>query len=91
MRVFTFGDGGVQETGKFIDKGGNNFWGVEVFTTPQGERLFAGSDRDSGLYLFKYTGPGAYQPPAPAAPPAGAPPALKATGCGNQINGTEWP
>ena len=72
MRVFTFGDEGVEETGKFIDKGGNNFWGVEVFTTKKGERLFAGSDRDSGLYLFKYTGPEAYQPPAagPAAPGA---------------------
>ena len=85
MRVFTFGDSGVQQTGKFIDDGGNNFWGVEVFTTPQGERLFAGSDRDYGLYLFRYTGPGAYQPPS--APPAG-PPALKASGCGNQIQGT---
>ena len=85
MRVFTFGDSGVQQTGKFIDVGGNNFWGVEVFTTPKGERLFAGSDRDSGLYLFRYTGPGAYQPPAPGAP---APPALQASGCGNQIQGT---
>ena len=72
MRVFTFGDGGVEETGKFIDKGGNNFWGVEVFTTPQGERLFAGSDRDSGLYLFRYTGPGAPKPAPPAGPAAGA-------------------
>ena len=59
MRVFTFGDGGLTQTGKFIDEGGNNFWGVEQFTTPQGERLFAGSDRDFGLYLFRYTGPGA--------------------------------
>jgi Ca2+-binding RTX toxin-like protein len=36
---------------------------VEQFTTPQGERLIAGSDRDFGLYLFRYTGPGAAQPP----------------------------
>gem|GEM_PF-480186 len=63
MRVFTFGDNGMEQTGKFIDDGGNNFWGVEVFTTPQGERLFAGSDRDFGLYLFRYTGPGAAQKP----------------------------
>ena len=64
MRVFRFGDSGLEQTGKFIDQGGNNFWGVEVFTTPQGDRLFAGSDRDFGLYLFRYTGPGAAQKPA---------------------------
>ena len=62
MRVFTFGDGGLTETGKFIDKGGNNFWGVEQFTLG-GERYFAGSDRDFGLYIFRYTGPGAAQRP----------------------------
>ena len=91
MRVFTFGENGAQETGSFIDEGGNNFWGVEVFTTPQGQRLFAGSDRDSGLYLFRYTGPGAFQPSPPAAGAgagAGAP-ALKATGCENRIAGTK--
>ena len=63
MRVFTFGEGGLTQTGKFIDDGGSNFWGVEQFTTSQGERLFAGSDRDYGLYLFRYTGPGAAQRP----------------------------
>jgi hypothetical protein len=89
MRVFRFGDAGLEETGKFIAEGGSNFWGVEVFTTPDGERLFAGSDRDFGLYLFRYTGPGAVQKPAapgPGAPPG--PPALKETGCENQILGT---
>ena len=86
MRVFRFGDGGLEETGKFIDEGGNDFWGVEAFTTSQGERLFAGSDRDLGLYLFRYTGPGAVQPPAGPAPPG--PPALKETGCENVITGT---
>jgi hypothetical protein len=64
MRVFRFGDGGLEQTGKFIDEGGSNFWGVEEFTTPGGDRLFAGSDRDFGLYLFRYTGPGAAQKPA---------------------------
>lgn len=63
MRVFTFGDSGLNQTGKFIDDGGSNFWGVEQFTTSQGDRLFAGSDRDYGLYLFRYTGPGAAQKP----------------------------
>ena len=64
MRVVRFGDGGMEQVGAFIDEGGNDFWGVEQFTTPQGERLFAGSDRDYGLYLFRYTGPGAAQKPA---------------------------
>ena len=73
MRVFTFGPGGLTEQGKFIDEGGSNFWGVEQFTTPQGERLFAGSDRDYGLYILKYTGPGAPATPAPPAPPRGSP------------------
>ena len=62
MRVFTFGPQGLTETGKFIDRGGNNFWGVEQFTLGN-QRYFAGSDRDFGLYLFRYTGPGAAQPP----------------------------
>jgi Bacterial Ig domain/RTX calcium-binding nonapeptide repeat (4 copies) len=64
MRVFRFGDGGLDQVGKFIDEGGNDFWGVEQFTTPQGDRLFAGSDRDFGLYVFRYTGPGAAVKPA---------------------------
>jgi RTX calcium-binding nonapeptide repeat (4 copies) len=63
MRVFTFGPEGLTETGKFIDRGGNNFWGVEQFTLGN-ERYFAGSDRDFGLYIFRYTGPGAAQRPA---------------------------
>ena len=64
MRVLSFGDTGMEQVGAFIDEGGNNFWGVEQFTTPQGDRLIAGSDRDYGLYLFRYTGPGAAQKPA---------------------------
>jgi hypothetical protein len=64
FRVFRFGDAGLEQTGKFIDQGGNNFWGVEQFTTAQGDRLIAASDRDFGLYLFRYTGPGAAQKPA---------------------------
>ena len=77
MRVFTFGAGGVDQTGKFIDEGGSNFWGVEVVTTSEGERLFAGSDRDFGLYLLRYTGPNAVKKPQPAAPAA---PAAKTLG-----------
>lgn len=46
----------IQEVGHYIDTGGNNFWGVQVF---KGQGLdtseyVAASDRDSGLYIFKY-------------------------------------
>ena len=65
MRVLRFDRAsGLNQVGAFVGPQGNNFWGVEQFTTPQGERLIAGSDRDFGLYLFRYTGPGAAQPPA---------------------------
>ena len=63
MRTFRFGEGGLDETGVYIDEDGSNFWGVEQFTTGSGERLIAGSDRDFGIQLFRYTGPGAAQPP----------------------------
>ncbi len=45
----------LQEAGHFIDVGGNNFWGVEVFQSGRQE-LVAASDRDFGLYIFRYTG-----------------------------------
>jgi hypothetical protein len=65
IRVFRFGRQiGLEETGAWIADGGSNFWGVEQFTTPQGQRLIAGSDRDFGLVILRYTGPGAAQPPA---------------------------
>jgi hypothetical protein len=64
-RAITFGDQGIDETGAFIDQGGNNFWGVEQFNGPgDRERLAAFSDRDFGLYILRYTGPGAAVAPA---------------------------
>ncbi len=92
LRVVQFGDGGIEETGHYIDDAGNNFWGVEQFTTdePQPRRLIAASDRDFGLYIFRYTGPGApvlppkqspqQQQPAPTpptAPPVATPDGVK--------------
>jgi hypothetical protein len=45
-----------------ITKSGN-FWGIETFVADndlagslKGKRLFAGSDRDHGLWVFRYTG-----------------------------------
>jgi hypothetical protein len=56
LRVFQFGEQGLKEVGAFIDEGGNNFWGVE-FAHIDGVDYVAASDRDFGLYLFRYTGP----------------------------------
>jgi Ca2+-binding RTX toxin-like protein len=65
IRVFRFGrQNGLEEMGAWIADGGSNFWGIEQFTTPGGERLIAGSDRDFGLVILRYTGPGAPQPPS---------------------------
>jgi hypothetical protein len=76
MRVVRYSrTGGIEEMGKFIDDDGSNFWGVEQFTDAAGNRLIAGSDRDFGLQIFKYTGPGAVlAPPPPPPPPVVAPP-----------------
>jgi hypothetical protein len=57
MRVMSFGTNGLSEVGKYLEEGGSNFWGVEVFKTQDNRKLIAGSDRDVGLYLFRYTGP----------------------------------
>ena len=63
VRVFSFGESGIEEVGHYIDAEGNNFWGVETFVPSnaaagdlEGKRLFAGSDRDHGIFIFRYTG-----------------------------------
>jgi hypothetical protein len=45
----------IEQVGHFIDEGGNNFWGVQTFMH-NGEEYVAASDRDFGLYIFKYNG-----------------------------------
>jgi hypothetical protein len=63
LRVFSFGAAGIEEVGHYIDADGNNFWGVETFVAGddsagglEGKRLIAASDRDHGLFLFRYEG-----------------------------------
>jgi hypothetical protein len=62
VRVVRFGASGIEEVGHYIDNQGNNFWGIETFVggndagSLKGKRLFAGSDRDHGLWIFRYTG-----------------------------------
>jgi hypothetical protein len=43
----------IVEKGHYIDPAGNNFWGVEVFQQ-DGTEYVAASDRDHGLWIFKY-------------------------------------
>ena len=40
------------ETGGYLDENGTNFWGVETFVR-DGETIILGSDRDSGLWVFR--------------------------------------
>lgn len=72
LRVAKFGPGGITEVGHYIAEGGNDFWGVyplcnggcaDASTSGQkhgkgkGLRpLLLMSDRDSGLWIFRYTG-----------------------------------
>ena len=56
FRVLSYNSSGLTEVGRYIDAGGNNFWGVEVHRL-NGQKYVLASDRDSGLYIFQYTGP----------------------------------
>jgi hypothetical protein len=64
---------GLEEVGAWIADSGSNFWGVEQMTADNGERLIVGSDRDHGLVILRYTGPGAVRP-NPASPGGTTPP-----------------
>lgn len=71
LRVASFGPGGIQEIGHYIAEGGNDFWGVFPLCTGQCQLndrdqgrgndnakrpLLLMSDRDSGLWILRYTG-----------------------------------
>jgi hypothetical protein len=43
------------EVGGYLDPEGNDFWGVEAFVR-DGTTYVLGSDRDSGLWIFRVTG-----------------------------------
>jgi hypothetical protein len=55
FRVLKIVNDELVEAGKFIDQGGNEFWGVQVFQSG-GQEYVAASDMDFGLYIFRYTG-----------------------------------
>jgi hypothetical protein len=75
LRVVRFSRAnGIEPMGRWIDDKGSDLWGVEQFTDAAGNRLIAVSDRDFGLQILKYTGPGAVLAPAPPATAPAAPP-----------------
>jgi hypothetical protein len=43
------------EVGGYLDAEGNDFWGVEAFVNDDGDTIVLGSDRDSGLWIFRDT------------------------------------
>lgn len=55
FRVAAIEGGDLVEKGHYIAEGGNNFWGVEVWSHG-GKEYVLGSDRDYGLWIFEYTG-----------------------------------
>jgi len=55
LRVARIQGGELVETGRYIAEGGSNLWGVEVFDHA-GQEYVATSDRDSGLWIPRYTG-----------------------------------
>jgi hypothetical protein len=57
FRVASFGTTGTQEVGHYVDPAGNNLWGVALAEDPRGDRIVLASDRDFGLFIFRYTGP----------------------------------
>lgn len=61
LRVIRYGEDGVRDVGHYIHENGNNFWGVEAHRlrgsgAGSGRTLILTSDRDSGLWIFRYTG-----------------------------------
>jgi hypothetical protein len=58
FRVVDFTDpANPREVGLYIDAAGNNFWGVALAEDGDGNRIVLASDRDFGLFIFRYTGP----------------------------------
>jgi LVIVD repeat len=58
IRVIKYSRNGIREVGHYVDEDGNDFWGVQVVKMARhgNPTLILGSDRDSGLWIFKYQG-----------------------------------
>ena len=60
LRVLKYRDAdgtpNLTEVGAYIAEGGSNLWGIEVHKHPNGQKYVLASDRDSGIWIFQYTG-----------------------------------
>lgn len=62
FRIVKFGKKSIKEVGHYIDADGNDFWGIEPLQEKVNKKGQGGapllllSDRDSGLWIFRYTG-----------------------------------
>jgi hypothetical protein len=54
LRVVDLDNEQITEVGAYIAEGGNNFWGVQAFIGSDGKEYIAMSDRDMGLFIFRY-------------------------------------
>ena len=54
MRVMDFSTGKLQEVGHYIDERGNDLWGIELNVRRDGRLFVLGSDRDYGLYIYRF-------------------------------------
>lgn len=57
FRVARFDRTGITEVGHYIDPAGSNLWGIDPHVDANGDTIILASDRDSGLWIFRYTGP----------------------------------
>lgn len=54
IRVVEYGPDGLTEVASYVDERGSNFWGVEVWYDDKGTKYLLASDRDLGLFVFRY-------------------------------------
>jgi hypothetical protein len=58
FRVAVFDQDEIRRSGFYIPEGGHDLWGVDLCGFDgQGRRLVCVSDRDFGLFIYRYTGP----------------------------------
>ena len=55
FRVVTYGRGGIEQVGAFIDEGGNDFWGRGGTARRERGAVRARQRSRFGLYIFQYT------------------------------------
>ncbi len=57
LQVVKWSRNGIRNAGAYRHAAGNNFWGVSLQKRGNRRPLIYMSDMDSGLWIFKYTGP----------------------------------